>query len=124
MGDYPRSTGLTRMRNACRYTGDGLRATWREEAAFREESVLVLAALALMIFLPLPLAHSWPLLASALFLWTVELLNTAMEAVVDLASPQLHPLAKKAKDAGSAAVAMALGLLGLVWIFTLWPLFA
>ncbi len=116
------STGFTRVRNACLYTRDGMIAAWRDEAAFRQESIFILLALVLMVALPLPLLQSWPLLASALFVWSVELMNTALEAVVDLASPTLHPLAKKAKDAGSAAVAMALFVLGLVWIFVLWPL--
>lgn len=118
------STGLIRVGNACRYTRDGLIAAWRDEAAFRQESVFVIVALVLMAALPLPLTASWPLIASALFVWVVELLNTAMEAVVDLASPTLHPLAKKAKDAGSAAVAMAMAVLALVWAFVLWPLLA
>ncbi len=115
------STGLRRVINAARYTTDGLKATWRDEAAFRQETLFVLGALVLMLLLPLSLLQSWPLLASALFVWVVELLNTAIEAVVDLASAELHPLAKKAKDTGSAAVAMAIGVMALVWAGVLWP---
>lgn len=118
------STGLTRVINACLYTRDGLIAAWRDEAAFRQEALFVLLALGLMVFLPLPLLASWPLLASALFVWVIELLNTALEAVVDLASPALHPLAKKAKDAGSAAVAMSIAVMALIWASVLWPLLA
>ena len=52
--------------------------------------------------------------------WITELLNSAIENVVDLASPDLHPLAKKAKDMGSAAQFVALTLMLLVWAMILW----
>jgi diacylglycerol kinase (ATP) len=51
----------------------------------------------------------------------VELLNSAVEAVVDRASPEHHELAKRAKDYGSAAVMIALSVTGLVWVLLLLP---
>ena len=114
-------TGLRRIWNACFYCRDGLLAAWKHEAAFRQESIFIGAAILLMIFTPLPLMASWPLLASALFVWVVELLNSGLEALVDLVSPEWHVLAKRAKDCGSAAVMLSLCIMAMIWCAILLP---
>ena len=76
----------------------------------------------LSILLPFELTQRLLLNGLWLILLSVELLNSAIEAVVDLASPEYHELAKRAKDMGSAAVLMVLTALGVAWFFSLCPL--
>ena len=107
--------GLERLWNATRYSRDGFLAAYRDEEAFRQ--IVHVAALGL----PLAwlLGESWgdSILLSAVLLLAmiVELLNSAIENVVDRISLELHPLAKKAKDMGSAAQFTAQSLIVLVW---------
>ena len=87
---------------ACCYSLDGLKAAWGE-AAFRQEIVLGLITVPLAWLLPLGF---WPAVLLNLIwlaLLAIELLNSSLEAVVDLASPEYHQLAKRAKDMASAA---------------------
>ncbi|BEV72436.1 MULTISPECIES: diacylglycerol kinase [unclassified Paludibacterium] len=108
-------TGVVRLVNALGYSIDGMRAAFRHEDAFRQ---LVLLALVLV-----PLAfivHATPLarallIASSLATLIIELLNSAIEAAVDHTSLERHPLAKRAKDMGSAAQLLGLINLALVW---------
>jgi diacylglycerol kinase (ATP) len=101
--------GLRRLLNALAYSWAGLRAAWRREAAFREEVLLVaLCAPAALV------------LGSLMLVLIVELLNSAIETVVDRVSAQPHPLSKIAKDIGSAAVLFALVNAAVVWSLVLW----
>lgn len=117
MTDKPAAkTGLARIIAAGGYSWAGLVFAVRREAAFRQELVLYLLLLAVLPFLPLPGLYKLALLALNSLVLIVELLNSAIEKVVDLTSPAYHPLAKQAKDMGSAAVLISL-LLSLVgWI--------
>jgi diacylglycerol kinase len=100
----PRRHGLL---SAFRYAFAGLGAAWRTQRNVRIHAFIVLAvAVAGVVLRWPPLAWALVVLASALVL-SVELLNTAVEAVVDLASPEYHPLAKRAKDVAAAAVLVA-----------------
>lgn len=113
-------TGLDRIRHAAGYSIEGLTAAYRSESAFRQETVLA------MVLLPLSLwvGQGWveiALLAGAVLLvMIVELLNSAIEATVDRVSFELHDLAKRAKDFGSAAVFLSLMLCSLTWGGALW----
>ena len=98
------SKGLKRILRAAVYSAAGLSQAAKHEAAFRQELVLGLLLLPLSCFLPLGLLLKLFLNVVWLAVLAVELLNTAIEAVVDLVSPGYHPLAKQAKDLGSAAV--------------------
>lgn len=98
------SKGLKRILRAAVYSAAGLSQAAKHEAAFRQELVLGLLLLPLSCFLPLGLLFKLFLNVIWLAVLAVELLNTAIEAVVDLVSPGYHPLAKQAKDLGSAAV--------------------
>lgn len=111
---------IKRLCRAFGYSWEGLRDTYRTEAAFRLECWVLPFALALAFGLGETGAERSILAASALLVLVVELLNSAIEAVVNLASPERHPLAKKAKDAGSAAVLVALVLAGIAWVCVLW----
>jgi len=107
--------GLKRIRNAFRYSIDGLTATFKNEAAFRQELMLAAALVPLAIFLPVSLLSKTMMLSSIMIVLIVELTNSAIETVVDKASPEKHPLAKRAKDTGSAAVFLSLLNLAIVW---------
>lgn len=113
-------TGLARLWCAFFYSCAGFTAAWKYEAAFRQEAVLALILLPLGIWLGQNGVERALLCGSVLVLLAVELLNSAVEAVVDLASPDLHDLAKRAKDMGSAAVLIALTLGALTWVLVLW----
>lgn len=110
------SKGFRHVAEACRNSISGLRTSFIEEAAFRQ--ICLAAAIGLpAAFL---LAESWAervlLILPIAIALIVELLNTALENVVDLASPEWHELAKKAKDAGSAAQFCAQMLILAVWL--------
>lgn len=113
-------TGLKRIINAFGYSRDGLKAAYRHESAFRQlvwlNGLLILAA---FMFDFGPATRILLIMASFVSLIT-ELFNTAIEAAVDFTSTEKHELAKRAKDAGSAAQLMALILLALAWLIALW----
>jgi diacylglycerol kinase (ATP) len=112
-------TGLTRIVRAFGYSFQGFRHAWREESAFRQELCLAVAVVPAGVYL----GHSgverallvWPMLQILL----VEILNSAVEAVVDRSGLERHPLAGMAKDMGSAAVLLSFGMLGTVWLLIL-----
>lgn len=106
--------GLAHLAASTRYSLSGLGMALQETAVRHE---LILGALHFTALFFVPLDFTVKLLLSCLWfgILVVELLNTALEAVVDLASPGLHPLAKRAKDVASAAVFVALTGFGLAW---------
>lgn len=101
-------TGLTRLINAFRYSLDGFAAAYRHEDAFRQETLLAVILIPLALFLPVSGIGKALMIASVLLVLMVELINSAIEAVVDRVSLERHHLAKRAKDIGSAAVLLAL----------------
>ena len=109
-------THLEHFIKACVYSVDGLRTAYRDELAFRQ----ILCWLGMAIILTIWLADSWLemilLLLPPCLSVIVELLNTAIENVVDLVQPDWHELAKKAKDTASAAQFFSQLLSALVWI--------
>jgi len=107
--------GLTRLINALAYSRDGLRAAWRNEDAFRQEAGLALVLVPTGLVLPVSLVERILLVAVVVLVLIVELINTAIEAAIDRHGHELHPLAKQAKDAGSAAVLLALLLAAGTW---------
>ena len=113
--------GLTRLWNALGYSRDGIAAAWRHEAAFREEILLATIAIPLAFYLGKTGVDRALLVGSIILILIVEILNSAVEAVVDKASPEKHDLAKRAKDMGSAAVLFSLINAAVVWACVLWP---
>ncbi len=110
-----KKTGFARVLAACSYSLGGLRATFSTEAAFRQELYLVTLASAGLLFLPLSTEWKGLLFFATTAVLVVELLNSAIESVVDLASVEYHELAKRAKDIGSAAVFVSITLTLLLW---------
>ena len=108
--------GFRRLLNATRYSIDGLAAAWRHENAFRQELALAAVLLPVALLLPLPGVEKVVLIGSLLLVLIVELLNTAIEVAVDRDSVEIDPLAKRAKDYGSAAVMIALLGAAMTWV--------
>jgi diacylglycerol kinase (ATP) len=111
-------TGFSRMWHATGYSLSGLRAGWGE-AAFRLEACLSFVLLPLSFFVGRTWVEVALLAGSVLLVLTVELLNTAVEAAIDRIGPEWHPLSKRAKDMGSAAVFLSLLIAGGIWLAAL-----
>jgi diacylglycerol kinase (ATP) len=119
--EFKGKTGLVRLWNALGYSRDGLAAAWKNEAAFREEVLLALVAIPLALYFGRTGVDRALLIGSIVLVLIVEILNSAVEAVVDKASPERHELAKRAKDMGSAAVLLSLVNAAAIWACVLWP---
>lgn len=109
-------TGLTHLRSAFGYSMAGLRTTFRNESAFRQELFLCMVAVPLGLWLGNTAVERILLVGSLLQVLVVELMNTAVENAIDRISAERHELAKRSKDAGSAAVFVSLVLAGFVWL--------
>lgn len=105
-----------RVLRAMNFSQQGIRSAWRDEAAFRQELSLMLVLAPLTLWLRLPRFDTALLLALMGLVLVVELLNSGLEAVVDMTMPEIHALAAKAKDCGSAAVFVALLTMGGAWL--------
>ena len=116
-------TGLYRIIKATGYSMDGFKAAYKFEAAFRQVVWLNLVLLAAVIVMPFALGIKMMLVAASFLSLIVELLNTGIEACVDHTSTAKHPLAKIAKDVGSAAQFLSLCLLLILWVMALSVLF-
>jgi diacylglycerol kinase (ATP) len=103
-----KNTGFKRVIKAFFFSLEGLASTMKHEAAFRQEVILAAVLIPASFLLNVPLAQHLALVASILLVLIVELLNSAVEAVVDDISLRNRPLAKRAKDMGSAAVLLSL----------------
>lgn len=112
--------GLKRIVNATVYSVRGLRAAWEHESAFRQEVVLSVFMLPAALWLGTTWLERAFLIATVVLVLAAELLNSAVEAAVDRMSMDMHPLAGRAKDMGSAAVFFTLLLCGGTWAAALW----
>lgn len=120
----PGKTGIARLIDAAGYSIEGMKACWQNEAAFRQEIALCAVLFALSFFVAASL-EQWLLLVSPLLLLLmVELLNSAVENVVDRIGDEYHELSGRAKDTASAAVFICLVLIGLCWFTIAWKNFA
>jgi len=116
--------GMQRVWNALHYSLDGFRAAWTGEDAFRQEILLSVVLVPVAIMLPVSLVERLLLISSVVMVLIVELLNTAVESAIDRHSFEINPLAKRAKDLGSAAVMLSLILAGGIWAAVLWARYA
>ncbi|ELX8379877.1 diacylglycerol kinase [Providencia vermicola] len=112
--------GLTRVIKAAGYSLKGLKAAWINEAAFRQESVAALIAVIIALWLDVSYIDRLLLISSVVLVAIVELLNSAIEAVVDRVGSEYHELSGRAKDIGSAAVFVTIGLALVIWATVLW----
>lgn len=112
-------TGVQRLLNATRYSLHGLASAFRHEEAFRQEVLLAAILIPTALFLDVGGTGKAVMIASVLLVLIVELLNSAVEAAVDRISFDQHNLSKRAKDIGSAAVALSLLNVAVVWLLVL-----
>jgi diacylglycerol kinase (ATP) len=114
------NNGLKGLIAATGYSMQGIRACWQNEAAFRADVVISAILFALSFFLAETVVQ-WILLVSPLVLIViVELLNSAIENVVDRIGEEFHDLSGRAKDMGSAAVFFCWVVIGLAWLPIAW----
>ena len=113
-------TGLQRLVDATVYSMQGLKAAWRNEAAFRQELLLMLILLPAAFWLGTDMIRRALLIFSSLLILTIELLNSAIESAVDRIGPEEHHLSGQAKNMGSAAVLISLIAAALVWGMVAW----
>lgn len=109
------ATGLTRIINAAGYSWLGIKAAYINEAAFRQELALCVVLTPVALVYGPDYADKAILIASLFFILLIEILNSAIESVVDRFGDEIHPLSGRAKDMGSAAVLFAFIISGLVW---------
>ena len=117
------ATGFKRVIYATGYSIAGLRAALQHEAAFRQECALALILLPAGVWLGSNAIEYALLAGSVALVLIVELLNSAIEAVVDRIGSDYHALSGRAKDIGSAAVFIALLMAALVWGLIGWEKF-
>lgn len=115
ISEFKSKSGLKRIFSAFFYSLDGLKCAWRQEHAFRQELFLLAAGSAGAMILPLSSLERLALIAPLVLVLMVELVNSAIESVVDRVSLERHPLSKNAKDLGSAAVLLAMALALITW---------
>ena len=113
--------GIRRLVNAFFYSLSGLALAFRHESAFRQEIVLALVLVPAALLLPVVPVERVLLIGAVLLVLIVELLNSSVEAAIDRIGFDTHRLSKRAKDLGSAAVLLALGLLLLTWLLIAGP---
>ncbi len=107
--------GVERLRNAIQFSLAGFKATWHHEEAFRQEILLLIVACPAAFFLAKNPLEILLLIGSVVLILLVELLNSAIETVVDRIGLEQHELSGRAKDIGSAAV-----MLSLIWAAITW----
>lgn len=112
-------TGFYRIIKAAGYSLDGFKAAYKFEAAFRQVFWLNLILFTAIILCPFTISVKMLLVVASFVSLIVELINTGIEASVDHTSTAKHPLAKIAKDVGSAAQFLALLLLFILWMMAL-----
>lgn len=115
---------MRRIARATRYAAQGFAHAWRHEAAFRQEVALTVVLLPLAFWLGRTGTEQVILICSCLLVLIVELLNSAVEAVVDRFGDDHHEISGRAKDLGSAAVFLSLSVLAILWGSIAWQRFA
>jgi diacylglycerol kinase (ATP) len=123
ISEFKTKRGIARLLAACRNTWDGLSWAWRSEAAFRQEVVVIAIATVVALLLPVSSFQKLVLVGVLVLVLIVEIINSAIEAIVDRISLERHPLSKVAKDMGSAAVALSLLLALATWLVVLYNRF-
>jgi len=116
---YSGNKGLKRIMKAAVYSWQGMKAAYQHEEAFRQELMLAVVLLPIGFLLGENGVEKALLVGSVLLLPLVEILNSALEAVVDRFGEELHELSGRAKDMGSAAVFLAIVNMVAVWLLVL-----
>jgi len=117
------NTGFKRIFNAVKFSKQGLKAAFTHEEAFRQESLLFLISIPVAFFMCASVWQMAMIIFAGLFLLIVELLNSAIETVVDRIGLEKNELSGRAKDIGSAAVSFALIAYFVLWSAVLYEYF-
>lgn len=117
------NTGFKRVIKATVFSWQGLKAGYHHEAAFRQELFLSIILIPLALYLSDSATQMALMISSVILVLIAEILNSALEAVVDRFGGELHDLSGRAKDMGSAAVFLALLNLLVIWVLMLWQIF-
>ena len=112
---YKGTSGVQRILNATSYSLAGFKAAFQNEAAFRQVILINALLIPLSFFMPVSRVEQVLMIVVCLLAIIVELINSAIEAVVDRVSMAQHPLSKNAKEMGSAAQFVALAIIALTW---------
>lgn len=113
---------LRRIGNTCLWSCRGFSASWASEKSLRQWVLANVISAGLAFLLPLDSGERGLILALGVLVLAAELFNTAIEEVVDYISEEFHPKAGKAKDCGSAGVALTALAAGAAWAMVLWGL--
>jgi len=111
----PGNTGIRRIIRATRFSAQGLAQAWKHEAAFRQETILLIVLIPVALWLGDTVLTQVLLIGVCLLVLIVELINSAIEAAIDRHGQEHHELSGRAKDMGSAAVFVSLTVVVLVW---------
>jgi len=124
VSEFKSKSGLKRIFFALFYSFDGFKSAWQHEHAFRQELVLVVCGIIVALVLPISAYQKLMLIVVLLLILIVELINSAIDAVVDRVSLERHSLSKNAKDFGSAAVLLTLIIAVATWVVVLYERFS
>lgn len=113
---YKSKGGVGRLFKALRYSVQGFGAAFKHEAAFRQELLLIVLLAPVALWISRSVGEMLLLIGSMLFVLIIEILNSALEALADSITVEHHPMIGRAKDLGSAAVMLSIGLCILVWL--------
>jgi len=119
VSEFKSKSGVKRILSAFSYSLDGFKTAWKLEQSFRQELVLVIFGVVVALILPVSVYQKLMLIVVLLLILIVELINSAIEAVVDRVSLERHSLSKNAKDFGSAAVLLTFTIAVATWVVVL-----
>ena len=122
MGEAKESV-LRHIGKAFIWSAAGIKAAWRNELAFRVEAIIIIILIPLGFWLGKSAAEQALLIASCLLILIIELLNSAIEAVVDRIGTEHHEFSGRAKDMGSAAAFFAMLTAGIIWALMVYERF-
>ncbi|MES2073220.1 MAG: diacylglycerol kinase [Pseudomonadota bacterium] len=123
VSEFKSKSGVKRIFSAFFYSIDGFKNAWKNEHAFRQELVLVIIGAVIALVLPVSAFEKLMMIAVLVLILVVELINSAIEAVVDRVSLERHSLSKNAKDFGSAAVLLTFLIAVATWSVVLFNRF-
>lgn len=116
-------TGIKRIMNAFKYSFEGLKAVYKSEEAFRQDLLVCLILFPIIVFLTVSFIEKILLLSTLFAIVFAELINTAIEFIIDRISEEIHPLSKIAKDIGSSIVFISFLYMFMVWSIILYANF-
>lgn len=109
-------TGISRIIHAFIYSCNGFKSTFQSEAAFRQDFAIFIIGTLIALFLPFGAIAQGLMISALILILLMELVNTAIETVIDRISPDYHDLSKKAKDIGSLLVFISFVNAFVIWV--------